>query len=835
MCYNKNMHKVNRIRSMVLEVAIVTSCLVFSGLIMNVKNVNAGTGAEIGGSSAESVPSSDDGGGGTGSGNTYGYQWVYYSATGNKTTAYQFEPNDYYNGFGYGTMPYSDATIPATCSESGRGFWIFGLGAKADVEKEKNGNTFYEFGTTAQQGESLGRQPRTADGYHTFVYSAAKGKRGLRRVIPWVRSHTYMNVDDDSLLDHQLWMYNGDGGYDKIYYATKFGKISDASTKNNLQALTNDPAHDVWSDFKTAWLYKNGTEYTGKTFPDNLVYFCFWNFEDQKEYVDLTLEFHDIYGIKIREPITKTVEKGQENLIKDGDPQGWDLSWGVDDLSKDWDYICVQQKSGDGWGNCVFDSHGVWLSSQNENQTWRIVFRPKKTFKIEPYGVHGNYLAGVDGLSDVSGQGFVESPGIKSGGKVTLTMPEQSASGAYKFYCIAYWSGSAWTCIEPGNRSRTEIIGSADIVYRAIYLDKHTLTVKHVTTNGGAVDARCGFRDGTSTYWHFGSINKTAETCEAYEFTGWVSTPHSTTSTTYAISSMTEDITAYAVYKIKTKTLTNHPVDRNGKALDGNDMMECRKIPGDSVTVNYWSSATVKRNLNNCYTFEGWAETRNDAEAGKYSGSGGTYTVDSLTSDKDVYSVYTLQKRTLTIRAYDTDGHYLGDSGLGKKRIEDVATSVDCGGSATVTRRSGGLGYSFKYWYTAPPTEATKPTNSNYKFTNTNSNSDYYLTNSGWDFNARSLTANYTIYAIYELNDRTLTGIPIDENGKELTNETMECRKLNQVSHKVKHWGTATITRPTNGYNCYTFLGWVRNKGDAGNSSKYVNDTTYTNNNDDDY
>ena len=115
-----------------------------------------------------------------------------------------------------------------------------------------------------------------------------------------------------------------------------------------------------------------------------------------------------------------------------------------------------------------------------------------------------------------------------------------------------------------------------------------------------------------------------------------------------------------------------------------------------------------------------------------------------------------LQKRTLTGVAVDTDGNVL-DSGIKKIDFEpDNPKTVDYGTHAWVTRGTHDA-YNFKGWKVAASASATKSAGF---ITDHNSNHAAYVSGSASPketYNVKEITANGTVYAVYELKHYTLT------------------------------------------------------------------------------
>ena len=181
-----------------------------------------------------------------------------------------------------------------------------------------------------------------------------------------------------------------------------------------------------------------------------------------------------------------------------------------------------------------------------------------------------------------------------------------------------------------------------------------------------------------------------------------------------------------------TRTLTGHPVDTSGNSIttDGTNW---------SSTVTSGSSASISAGWNAYYNFKGWCTNRPSSSSSCSPSGDTTYTVNSLTENKDVYAVYEKKKFTLTGKSVDASGNSLSSvSGL-----EDKTATAEYNSGAEITRGTN-AGYTFLGWRTN-------------KTSGTPSGSAKYTVS--------HLTDNIIVYAVYEKKKVTLTGESISVVG----------------------------------------------------------------------
>lgn len=240
-----------------------------------------------------------------------GVSWVFYEATGNagEEGINMVFPATY-------DKSENKITIPKECSLSGRGFWHFGRTAIAR-HYNKHGYNFayfsdfnrvlsYELINFAERKRSSG-------------YSTSLGKYGHMKTYNWgynryangYQTGSFTHPNGNGGLQNELYKINSKKDYKKIYRATKYGHIGGSRNgKINAYNLNlNESNPEVWRNFKTAWKYANGEEYTRTNFPNNLKFFCYW-----EEMNGVTLSgqaIRDSDGRKLVWSNSNTVETGK--------------------------------------------------------------------------------------------------------------------------------------------------------------------------------------------------------------------------------------------------------------------------------------------------------------------------------------------------------------------------------------------------------------------------------------------------------------------------------------------------------------------------------------------
>lgn len=283
-----------------------------------------------------------------------------------------------------------------------------------------------------------------------------------------------------------------------------------------------------------------------------------------------------------------------------------------------------------------------------------------------------------------------------------------------------------------------------------------------------------------------GSVDKVfSDYKDAYKFAN---------NTNYGGSSLPNDIYAFCYWDAMSEvTLTAKSIDTKGNSLASLSGLEDK-----TATVKNGSKASVVRGTTAGYSFKGWKERKNSSNYVTDTNTNsevyvsgttepkGRFNVKALSADKTVYAVYELQQRTLTGIAVTTNGSRISG-------VSNVTSTVNYGSAASVTRPAI-TGYTFKGWrleqYSGIPS-------------------------GGATYKVNELLSNVKVYAVYEIQQRTLTGVAVDISGNVLSG-------VNNVTSTVNYGTMASVTKQAVGN--YTFKGW-RNVPTA--TSYTTTDITY--------
>ena len=345
---------------------------------------------------------------------------------------------------------------------------------------------------------------------------------------------------------------------------------------------------------------------------------------------------------------------------------------------------------------------------------------------------------------------------------------------------------------------------STQVQLLRVVLSRNTLSGKAIDDSNNSLSNVIG-DPSSSTVNYNSKATITRNTHDDYTFLGWKEKKTDTsytggTGASYTVNNLTSDTEVYAVYKRK-PTLTAYARDTGGNLLQSSAFC--------TVTVDYNTSASCTRPDIANYNFEGWSTS---SSGSKVSSTDATYTVNNLTSDTTVYAVYTIQKKTLTAISCNTSGSSLASkSGLG-----NVSSTVDYNKKASVTRGTN-PGYTFIGWRNVLTCWVAKDT-ANYTKTKSD-DSETYVSGSATPaetFNVEHLRESGTVVAMYQVQQRTLTGVAVNESGTTIS-------AISNVTATVDYEQKASIRRRDAAG--YTFKGW----------RKKATDSTYTGGTDDTY
>ena len=313
-------------------------------------------------------------------------------------------------------------------------------------------------------------------------------------------------------------------------------------------------------------------------------------------------------------------------------------------------------------------------------------------------------------------------------------------------------------------------------------------------SNGGFVSGECARENGG--FWHFG------RNARGFSYGGYASYNY--------VYGFSDDTYVYNAAYQKWGHMESYTY---GTYINYSNFYDWSNVPGGSAYFNpsglgqdlykkignnyVKMHETVKTTAG--YSFKGWKERKNSStyvtdtntNSSVYvSGTTepkGRFNVKALTADKTIYAVYEIQQKTLTGVAVTTNGSRISG-------VNNVTSTVNYGSPASVTRPVI-TGYTFKGWrldrYSGTPS-------------------------GGATYRVSELLANVKVYAVYEVQQRTLTGIAVDTGGSVLPS-------VDNVTSAVNYGTAASITRRT--VNNYTFKGW---RSSPTGASYLSTGTTYT-------
>ncbi len=725
-------------RSIFKRLLLVLTLVFVSSLLLGFSNsvmVFADGDGFIGTGTVESGTGGGGGGGHTGCDSSTdnsvecrGVSWIYYEATGNAGE----------NGTSiYFSAPYDTGdnliTIPATCSLSGRGFWHFGRNAIAISSKHYSGY-FSDYKRLMNHPEGSNKL------YYENVYLSTPGKNGHMKTYNWG-----YNGDGNSAfsarfyrsfgnLDHRLYKKMGSGidntkpqldKYKLIYRATKSAAIGNSgkamvdaknvtftkATASNIDSLTPE----VWKDFNKAWYYANKEYYTGTNFPDNLKFFCYWEFEDTE--VTLSGQAKDDDGNNLTWPsgTTKSVKVDKENEASLTAPSigGYTfMYWKNEDGTK----ITSNCPSTDKTVECIGSDDGktIKIESMSTNRTLTAVYA-KRTLELCAKDTDGNDLNWPFSTNKVT---------VPYGN--TATASPLSLTG----YDFLYWKNESnktvttdcprdnksYAC-KDGNDLKIETL-IENRKFCAIYqIQDRTLTVEALDEdanylNDSSLADKLRIADVTATVNYNQPAYVDRNTNANYDFVGWkVAADRAATKTAnkftntdtskeawlsnsgtrYNVAHLKLNPTIYAIYSRKQVTLTLKAVDKNGNPMDGNggrpkidDVVRTVYYGEDSSVTATTPPSTSYWSYNNCI--------KESTSATTCLVTGSTYTVNEMKESKTVFAVYAKDEYAGKISVYEgnsTSGTNFASTGW-TEESDTISLTIDClnaGCSATFDLR----------------------------------------------------------------------------------------------------------------------------------------------------
>lgn len=195
-----------------------------------------------------------------------------------------------------------------------------------------------------------------------------------------------------------------------------------------------------------------------------------------------------------------------------------------------------------------------------------------------------------------------------------------------------YWytdTPNSWTDTDKNKANYVESITANKNVYAYYSLKSYVLTAKSVTQNGTSLASVSGLEDVTDNVSCKSSASVTHGNNDAYTFKGWRAsrtsgTPENPGNKTYSQSSMSKNVTIYAVYEKKSYTLTVHfwgiNSEGTGKSIkDGSGHTSAAKTIYHGDTAQYSAPGITG------YDFVGWSPYGSGGPCAGFLKSGNNY------------------------------------------------------------------------------------------------------------------------------------------------------------------------------------------------------------------
>ena len=377
------------------------------------------------------------------------------------------------------------------------------------------------------------------------------------------------------------------------------------------------------------------------------------------------------------------------------------------------------------------------------------------TLTLKSIDTNGNSLSSVSGLGDKS-ERFI------GGNAASLTRRQNEGYSFKGFknskgdaeYVAAYANSNSYTS-DSGDKYNLRKITRDTTAYAVYEKQNRTLTLKAVDTEGNSISEIANV---TSTVEYGASTSVTRASSDGWTFEGFkeatsqsqvpksafvsddMSNQHFTTNNgkTFAVKSLKQNATVYAVYSRSNRSLTLKAVDENGNSIS-------KYISDATTSVNYGENADVRRKSDSDgYKFLCFKEVATgdciestDPEDDIYivnlMGELESLVVKNLIDNRTVYAAY--QRFKLNVYGRDI---YTNDS------ISDANQAVYGNGYVSVTRIDlsertdlAPVGYKFIGW----KNKASKGRNGLIDDDSISGNSGITIT--------RNLTANDKVYAYY--------------------------------------------------------------------------------------
>lgn len=243
-----------------------------------------------------------------------GFSWVFYESTGEVVSGIDFRPD------------MSSNDIDKACSEhtnQNGGFWHFGRNAQGISGQFYNKQGRLQWFNYFGDAEFVNN---IAEQNYRVTYSTDEGDWGHMETLNYrlygVYGSKYYNTETP--LNHTIYV---DGK--PMYRASKYGTVK-----------------QVFEDYKKAYRYLKGTEYTGSGLPGNMYAFCYWDDMDQK----LTVEGKNIYD-------DSDLNDGDQNVSGTGDVAVSYKSLWDGNRTNNWKFIGWKESASAGTSNIVTNTN----------------------------------------------------------------------------------------------------------------------------------------------------------------------------------------------------------------------------------------------------------------------------------------------------------------------------------------------------------------------------------------------------------------------------------------------------------------------------------------------
>ena len=270
-----------------------------------------------------------------------------------------------------------------------------------------------------------------------------------------------------------------------------------------------------------------------------------------------------------------------------------------------------------------------------------------------------------------------------------------------------------WSETETGSVVTFPVIAIKDTIYYAIYsIIEYTVTWD---TTGGRIDELdSGTFPQIVKYGGNVSFSMYTATKKGYTFVGWNTDKNATTGSTSGTYNVTADITFYAIWSVEIYIVEWDP---NGGTINESTNSILQDVNYES-TVSFSTYTPTREG----YTFVGWNTDKNATTGSKYGYS------SPIRSNTIFYAIWYIIEYIVTWNA----GRNGGSLTNGQSSAQQVVSHGDIVSFTQYTASK--TGYTFKGW-----------------------NMDKDATTGSTSGNSSSITSNTTFYAIFKINEYTIT------------------------------------------------------------------------------